>query len=422
MQPRRNLASPESHERHSDAGLDEQANAGAHAKRKETVPKKRIDVRSEFLLSSEQYGDLWVQHIVGDSKISLADRLKVNADPTAPPKVILSWDAGHTSSNLNGCREWRCEFTANRNDIDKADAVLISTDVGDLARRRRPEQYLVFFSQESPVNSQVTASVNNFFNLSLGYRRDSPSSSPYGYTVKLAPRSQGETRMPSEKLLNGKDRPLAWFVSNCGTFSLREQYVAELRVRYFSPDRPSHEMILSQRFTRQCNFFSYYFYLAFENSVCYDYTTEKVWNKGFKHYVVPIVLKRSILQPYAPPHSFIAADDFHTVKEMADYLKYLMLNKTAYREYFNWRQKYFVVFLDGARHDQLERPWGFCQLCRLLWQKPQEEHIIVDFKKWWSDSCETSGQLVQRILQNGAEQGKNFSELPKNVVSLMRLS
>lgn len=36
------------------------------------------------------------------------------------------------------------------------------------------------------------------------------------------------------------------------------------------------------------------------------------------------------------------------------------------REYFEWRREYKVLFLDGNIHDQLERPWGFCQLCRLF--------------------------------------------------------
>ncbi|KAK6017403.1 hypothetical protein OSTOST_17078, partial [Ostertagia ostertagi] len=35
----------------------------------------------------------------------------------------------------------------------------------------------------------------------------------------------------------------------------------------------------------------YHFYLSFENSICKDYITEKLWNHGYMHYVVPIVLK-----------------------------------------------------------------------------------------------------------------------------------
>lgn len=75
--------------------------------------------------------------------------------------------------------------------------------------------------------------------------------------------------------------------------------------------------------------------MAFENSMCKDYATEKLWNQGYQHDVIPLVLKRKFVQPFAPPHSFIAADDFTTAEQMANYLKYLMKNKTAYLCVFN---------------------------------------------------------------------------------------
>ncbi len=59
--------------------------------------------------------------------------------------------------------------------------------------------------------------------------------------------------------------------------------------------------------------------------------------------IVPIVLERSIVEPYAPPKSFIAVDDFATVKQLADYLKSLMINDTAYQSYFDWRREYKYI-------------------------------------------------------------------------------
>ena len=48
------------------------------------------------------------------------------------------------------------------------------------------------------------------------------------------------------------------------------------------------------------------------------------------------------------------------------------------RSYFEWRRDYEVVFLNGLDHDELERPWGFCQLCRLTQLKPRPTFIIPD--------------------------------------------
>lgn len=70
--------------------------------------------------------------------------------------------------------------------------------------------------------------------------------------------------------------------------------------------------------------------MALENSLCRDYITEKLWGNSFRYTVVPIVLKREIVEPYAPPNSFIAFDDFKSVREMGEYLNMLMKNKSEY--------------------------------------------------------------------------------------------
>uniref|UniRef100_A0A8R1IES9 Fucosyltransferase n=1 Tax=Caenorhabditis japonica TaxID=281687 RepID=A0A8R1IES9_CAEJA len=106
--------------------------------------------------------------------------------------------------------------------------------------------------------------------------------------------------------------------------------------------------------------------------------------------------KRSIVEQLVPPNSFIAVDDFKTVKEMGDYLNYLMKNHTAYMEYFEWRRDYKVVFLNGNAHDILERPWGFCQLCRMVWTEPRQTVIIPNWTEYWKESCEKDGELVEK--------------------------
>lgn len=63
--------------------------------------------------------------------------------------------------------------------------------------------------------------------------------------------------------------------------------------------------------------------------------------------VVPIVFERRIVLETARMlnKSFIAIDDFPNVKALADYMKYLDSNETAYMEYFDWRNEYTKSFL-----------------------------------------------------------------------------
>nr|CAB3247563.1 alpha-(1,3)-fucosyltransferase 9-like [Phallusia mammillata] len=86
----------------------------------------------------------------------------------------------------------------------------------------------------------------------------------------------------------------------------------------------------------------YKFYFAFENSWnCSDYITEKFWRNALSYGTVPVVLgavKGDYLK-IAPPNSFIYAHDFKSPKEIAEYLKYLDRNQTAYVEYLNWMKQ-----------------------------------------------------------------------------------
>lgn len=64
----------------------------------------------------------------------------------------------------------------------------------------------------------------------MGYPQDSPTASPYGYTVKLALESRRKGPVVDEKLIRNKRKAIAWFVSNCNTESMREKYVEMLKV------------------------------------------------------------------------------------------------------------------------------------------------------------------------------------------------
>ena len=89
---------------------------------------------------------------------------------------------------------------------------------------------------------------------------------------------------------------VAWFVSNCYTQSRRELYVEQLR-QFISVDVYGHCGTLqcpnSRLPTREaCDAMvaeKYLFYLAFENSLCEDYFTEKL-QRALSGWLVPVVL------------------------------------------------------------------------------------------------------------------------------------
>lgn len=83
------------------------------------------------------------------------------------------------------------------------------------------------------------------------------------------------------KIIQGKTKPVIWFVSNCLARSGRQEFVNELSKhipvdvygrcgsRYCSRSKDCFAEIAEPE---------YFFYLSLENSLCADYVTEKLYN------------------------------------------------------------------------------------------------------------------------------------------------
>jgi hypothetical protein len=146
-----------------------------------------------------------------------------------------------------------------------------------------------------------------------------------------------------------------WVVSHCNTTNKREDYVRALQ-KYIKVDVFGACSTTSKKLcnTRRAAFYSlkshkcfkeyskeYMFYLAFENSNCKGYITEKFY-RTIKHPIVPVVMGGDTYSIHSrpPPSSYIDVNNFKTVKDLADYLTMLSKNESAYMEYFNWKKDY----------------------------------------------------------------------------------
>lgn len=120
----------------------------------------------------------------------------------------------------------------------------------------------------------------------------------------------------------------------------------------------------------------YKFYLAFENSWCEDYVTEKFF-RSLNNDVVPVVLAPKEVVNYsilAPPNSYINALDFDSAKQLADYLKLLDARDDLYARYFDWKAYYKVLKPDTR---------GWCDLCRMAKDRTRQPKTYADIKQWW---------------------------------------
>ena len=98
------------------------------------------------------------------------------------------------------------------------------------------------------------------------------------------------------------------------------------------------------------------FYLAFENSNCSDYVTEKFAN-AIGAGAIPIVNGWRDSYEQKLPGSYIHVSDFENLENLSKHLASLLRNEDSFMEYHKWRLNYTAEKI----HLQL-----LCQLCEKL--------------------------------------------------------
>uniref|UniRef100_A0A914BUP6 Fucosyltransferase n=1 Tax=Acrobeloides nanus TaxID=290746 RepID=A0A914BUP6_9BILA len=285
---------------------------------------------------------------------------------------------------------YKCIFTDNRSSTEKAKLVIFHVrdlNETDIPTKARKGQFHVFYNMESPYHTGIAYKrvPRNFFDLSMTYRMDSDVLVAYdrfdaidNETTKEEVWSWGEVQAK----VQAKSKHVLQLVSNCHTPSKREAYVERLK-RYIKIT------ILGQCTHRACNHATceqkeidnHLFYLAFENSICKDYITEKFWQ--IKNLIVPIVLDRKIYKDIVPVDSFIATNDFDSPSDLARYLTLLAANRTEYLKYFNWTRSY-------KKQNVNRRISSYCELCKIAHTRKRAG--IPDITNWWEKQgeCQTN--------------------------------
>ncbi|XP_053378725.1 alpha-(1,3)-fucosyltransferase C-like [Mercenaria mercenaria] len=132
----------------------------------------------------------------------------------------------------------------------------------------------------------------------------------------------------------------------------------------------------------------YKFYLAFENSLCNDYVTEKYWN-ALKREQIPIVNWKNISEDIVIPNSYINIYDFKDINSLANYVKKVSSNATLYNSYFQWKTKYKDI---GSCIS--------CNLCQLLSRKSFQRQFYSDIGDWIGDDICPKVTVVNNWFQH----------------------
>jgi alpha-1,3-fucosyltransferase len=309
-------------------------------------------------------------------------------------RVPYWYPEGLGSKVFQHCPNTQCEIS---NNLTAAHAVLIShkflwqsdephVKAFKLPPYRDPSQKWIFVSNEPPIKCPVAEQYLQLFNGTFTYRADSDAHYPYGYVIRRPhSRPRGLPKPASRKWEEKGD--VVWVASNCHAASKRELYVQELAKHinvtvYGDCGAESLDCVRSEANYYRLSCYEtieqrFKFYLAFENSLCYDYATEKFW-RTLQQDMIPVVYGIYDYKANAPKNSYIDVRDFVSPKELAAHLKKLSADRELYDSYMAWKDKLQVVTNPFYR--------ATCQLCSYLHQTQHHPPRTVDLREFWGEA------------------------------------
>lgn len=187
----------------------------------------------------------------------------------------------------------------------------------------------------------------------------------------------------------GKTKMVAWFVSHCKSRNYREDYVKVLqkhiKVDIYGKCGPLNCGSQLNKTAADCMEMlekDYRFYLAFENSFCKEYVTEKLW-RTINMSIIPVVLGGANYSDYIPPHSYIDVRDFKGPLALASYLHEVANDEALYNSYFVWKRDYKWV-VDAEKTEE-------CVICRYVNENYNTVQIYDRLDLFWNENRDCIG-------------------------------
>lgn len=310
--------------------------------------------------------------------------LKVSPKPVKPKKMLYwgtyfghnpwTWYEGEMDCKLSDGSSVKCIATGNTKEYPQVDALIFHahdlSPLPDLSIRPQ-SQVWVYVNGESYPGVLATSQRNrNLINWTMNSIYESDVYFGFGETVRGKFKEGFD---PNKNYLRGRTKNVATMISNCAYDRLR--VVKEL-AKYIDVDIYGSCGIRMVCFDdEKCfeHFKQYKFYLSFENAFCKDYVTEKLFVHGLTRGMVPVVLGGGNYSRISPPHSFINAMRFRSMKRLADFLRKVGSSPARYNEYFKWYSYYDIL-----------PPYQLCPLCVELHKPGIKPKWYENIQNWYT--------------------------------------
>ncbi|XP_062985200.1 alpha-(1,3)-fucosyltransferase 10 [Elgaria multicarinata webbii] len=330
--------------------------------------------------------------------------------------ILLWWSplTGETG-RLGQCGQNACFFTINRtyqhNPMTKA-FLFYGTDfsIDGLPLPRKDHHDWALFHEESPKNNYklFQRPAITLFNHTATFSRHShlPLTTQYLESIEALKSLRFMVSLQKKNRLRKRLAPLVYVQSDCDPPSDRDSYIKELMGHIevdsygaclHNRDLPDH--LKNPASMDSDNFYhilaQYKFVLAFENAVCEDYITEKLW-RPLKLGVVPIYYGSPSIEDWLPSNkSAILVTGFSRPKDLARYVRALDADDKEYEAYLEWKLK------GDVSNERLlaaikERTWGVqdimkdnyidafeCMVCTRVWENVRRQAKGM-LPRWWN--------------------------------------
>ncbi len=275
-------------------------------------------------------------------------------------------------------------------------------DPEDLPLPRKAYHQWALYHEESPMNNYMLVhnTMLQLFNYTATFRRHSD----YPLTSTSLPSLEYLKTKPTHTLhqknsfrIDDGLAAILYVQSHCDVASDRDRYVRELAkfIQIDSVGACEHNKDIEPHLRdpvmamEDHDFFQYIakykFHLAFENAVCEDYMTEKLY-RPLHLGAVPIYRGSAKVKDWTPNNSVILVDDFVSPEALANYIHHLDTNDDAYMKFLEFKVSDVQNSLLLTHMEN--RQWGVDD-----WNKPNP---FVAFE------CYICDNIVQRTkMENG---------------------
>ena len=242
---------------------------------------------------------------------------------------------------------------------------------------RPPMSLWVYLIGESPFengnrNNVALKALNGTINVMMTYQRIATVHAPFG---RFTPRAVPLDTIPSN-IFPSRSKLAVIVMSNCDS-RLRNDQLKILQ-KYIDIDVIGKcgnikDTLCDARspdcYTHLAK--TYYYYVAFENSDCADYITEKTWRNSLQAGMVPIVWSLTIDHAsMLPPHSYISLMDYSSIKAAAGAISTTAQHAQLYQRYHTWRKYYDIEVPSPIDHAE--------SLCKYAHQHRDEAIPPID--------------------------------------------